>query len=94
MSDFRIEQILLFKFQIYSELIYKQGSVKASLQLMIDAASIYNLKGIYFLHSFAHFDLPPAVKHIFTAVQFNFKWEMKSETKSEYFPHFIECDLW
>lgn len=62
MSGFRIEHVLLCEFKMYSELIYRQGSVKTSFWLMNNAESIYNLKGISFLHSFAHFELPLAVK--------------------------------
>lgn len=57
--------------------------MKASLQLMIDAASIYNLKGIYFLHSFAHFDLPPAVKAHFycSSVQLQMGNEIRNQIR-------------
>jgi len=61
-SWFRIEHVLLCEFKTYSELIHKQGSLKTLLWLMNDAASVYNLKGISFLHSSAHCDLPLAVK--------------------------------
>lgn len=81
-SHFRIEHILLFK--IYFELIYKLGSMKTSQLLLTNVSSIYNQRRISFLHSFAYFDVPPAVK-AFLVVQFNLKWEVKSETKPESF---------